>query len=75
MPRLRKIIRVVWPLAGLSFIAWLVYSSQSRGFPDSIMQSDSSITVMDESDEIRFIPKENRRKAGFIFFPGAMVDP
>lgn len=54
---------------------WMTYSYQSRGFPKSVLQSDSLITVSENGETIGFIPIENKRKTGFIFYPGGMVDP
>ena len=54
---------------------WLVYSSQSRGFPDSVLQSDQFISVLDTDEMIHFTPNEDEQATGFIFYPGAMVDP
>jgi hypothetical protein len=73
--RVRKVIRVIWAIAGLSFFIWLFSSYQSRGFPPSVLQSDELISVSQNGKDIRFIPKENKRSTGFIFYPGSMVDP
>lgn len=54
---------------------WMAFSYQSRGFPKSVLQSDSLITVSENDENIRFIPIENKRITGFIFYPGGMVDP
>jgi pimeloyl-ACP methyl ester carboxylesterase len=54
---------------------WIFYSYQSRGFPASILQSDELITVTQNGENISFIPIENQRKTGLIFYPGGMVDP
>ncbi len=59
----------------MSFFVWMIYSSQSRGFPISVLQSDPLITVSENSKNISFNPIENRKRTGFIFYPGAMVDP
>lgn len=75
MREFRKFIRIVWPLTGILFFLWLFYSSQSRGFPDSVLQSDSLISVSQSSDVITFIPIQDRQPVGFIFYPGSMVDP
>jgi len=71
----RRIVRTVWIIAGLSFFLWMLYSYQSRGFPDSVLQSDELITVTQNSENISFLPTGNKRITGFIFYPGGMVDP
>ena len=70
-----KVIRVIWIAAGLSFLLWMAYSYQSRGFPKSVLQSDRLITVSESSENISFIPIENKRSTALIFYPGGMVDP
>lgn len=70
-----KVIRVIWIGAGLSFFLWMAYSYQSRGFPQSVLQSDSLITVSENNENISFIPLANNRITGFIFYPGGLVDP
>lgn len=70
-----KAIRVIWIATGLSFLLWMTYSYQSRGFPKSVLQSNSLITVSENGENISFIPIENKRITGFIFYPGGMVDP
>ena len=72
--KIRRIIGTVWKIAGLSFLLWMFYSYQSRGFPDSVIQSDKLITVTQNGENISFIPIENKRITGFIFYPGGMVD-
>lgn len=73
--RIRRAIRFIWAIAGLSFLIWLFYSYQSRGFPASVLQSDASIAVTQTSEGISFTPIENKRITGFVFYPGGMVDP
>ena len=75
MKKVWKAIRIIWVIAGISFLVWMVYSSQSRGVPKSMLQSDQSITVSETSGEISFIPVKNKRETGFVFYPGAMIDP
>lgn len=72
---IRKLIRIIWVVAGLSFMLWMLYSYQSRGFPASVLQSDELITVTQNREIISFIPVESQRTTGFVFYPGGMVDP
>jgi len=73
--RIIKIIRVVWVTAGLSFFLWMAYSTQSRGVPDAVLQSDPVIAVSESSQSIDFSPVDNRRSTGVVFYPGALIDP
>ncbi len=73
--KIRRIVHSVWILAGLSFLLWMLYSYQSRGFPASVLESDELITVTQNSENINFIPAGNKRITGFIFYPGGMADP
>jgi predicted esterase len=70
-----RMVRTVWIIAGLSFLLWMLYSYQSRGFPAFVLQSDELITVTQNNEHISFIPAGNKRITGFIFYPGGMVDP
>lgn len=73
--RLGKIIRTLWAIAGLSFLLWLFFSYQSRGFPATVLQSDAAITVTQTSGHISFLPNASQHGTGFLFYPGGMVDP
>lgn len=75
MKKVRKAIRTIWVVAGLSFFAWMIYSAQSRGFPKSMLQSNQIITVSETSENISLIPVKDKRETGFVFYPGAMIDP
>ncbi len=75
MRQIIKAIRIIWVIAGLSFFLWLIYSTQSRDLPDSVLQSDLFITVSESSQSIGFTPVENRQITGIIFYPGALIDP
>jgi hypothetical protein len=73
--KILRIIRITWVVAGLTFLTWLAYSYQSRGFPASVLQSDEFVTVTQTGETISFLPQENERITGLIFYPGGMVDP
>jgi pimeloyl-ACP methyl ester carboxylesterase len=60
---------------GIVVLLWMLYSYQSRGFPDSVLESNQLITVTRNRENISFIPTGNKRITGFIFYPGGMVDP
>lgn len=46
MSHLHKIIRIVWPLAGLTFMAWLWLSFQARNLPEGLMVSDTAVAML-----------------------------
>jgi hypothetical protein len=75
MSKVLKAIRIIWVVAGISFFGWLAYSIQSRGFPKSMVQSNQTITISETSENISFIPVEDKRDTGFVFYPGAIIDP
>lgn len=75
MKKIRKVIRIIWVMAGISFFAWMIYSTQSRGFPETILESNQMIAVSENAEYISFIPTVEKRKTGFVFYPGAMIDP
>ncbi len=75
MARVLKIVRIIWITSALCFMGWLVYSMQSRGFPATVLTSDDQITVTDTAAWIGFIPTTNAQTTGFLFYPGALVDP
>lgn len=74
MKRLRKVIRIVWPIGGILFILWLVYSFQARGVDPAVLQSDDQVTVLETADTIRFTP-QSPVATGLLFYPGGLVDP
>ncbi len=75
MSRFRKVIRVVWPLAGLSFTAWLWLSFQAQNLPDGVMDSDTAVAIIEVNTHIIFQPTSNQAATGVLFYPGAMVEP
>lgn len=74
MNRFRKIVRIVWPLAGLTFMAWLWWSFRAHNLPEGVMDSDTAVTVTETRQTITFQPT-NPSTTGLIFYPGAMVEP
>lgn len=75
MSRLHKIVRIVWPLAGLLFTGWLWLSFQTRNLPAGVMASDTAVTVTETNSAITFQPNADLRPTGLLFYPGAMVEP
>jgi surfactin synthase thioesterase subunit len=75
MSRFRKVVRIVWPLAGLTFMAWLWLSFQARNLPEGVMDSDTAVTVTETNTQITFQPTGSQQATGLLFYPGAMVEP
>ena len=73
--RFLRILRTLWIAAGLSFALWLYLGVQASGVPDEAVESDRYVTVARTDRALEFRPLVNRRNAGMIFLPGAMVEP
>jgi pimeloyl-ACP methyl ester carboxylesterase len=75
MSRFRKVVRIVWPLAGLTFMVWLWLSFQARNLPEGVMNSDTAVTLTETDTQITFQPTSSQSATGLLFYPGAMVEP
>jgi hypothetical protein len=75
MSRFRKVIRIVWPTAGLLFLVWLWLSFQAQNLPAEVMVSDTAVTVIEADTHITFQPTSSQHATGLLFYPGAMVEP
>ena len=75
MSRFHKVVRIVWPLAGLTFMVWLWLSFQAQDLPEGVMDSDTAVTINETSQSITFQPTDSQATTGLIFYPGAMVEP
>lgn len=75
MSRFRKVVRIVWPLVGLTFMVWLWLSFQARNLPEGVMVSDTAVTVTETDTHITFQPTSSQPTTGLLFYPGAMVEP
>ena len=75
MSRFYKIVRIVWPLAGLTFMVWLWWSFQAHNLPEGVMDSDTAVTITQTRQSITFQPTANQSTTGLIFYPGATVEP
>ena len=73
--KIRKVIRLLFPLFGLSFTAWMILSLQARELPNGTFDSDSSILVQNGKNFISFVPRSDTTNTSLIFYPGALVDP
>lgn len=75
MSRFRKIVRIVWPLAGLTFMVWLWLSFQTQNLPEGVMLSDTAVTITETDRQIIFRPTGSPSTTGLLFYPGAIVEP
>jgi pimeloyl-ACP methyl ester carboxylesterase len=50
-------------------------SLRAQGFDRSILESDSKVTVEETNRLLSFRPNLDTQPAGFIFFPGGLVQP
>ena len=74
MTKLFKTLGLIWVIAGMSFFIWMYISFDSRGFDESILESDNEIEVDMSDNLISFVPK-SRVRGKVFFYPGALVDP
>jgi hypothetical protein len=75
MKKFLKIIRILWITFGILSILWMANSFRARGFDRSILEGDELVSVEETNILIHFQPNQNEQPAGFIFFPGGMVQP
>lgn len=73
-PRLRRGLRAVWILTGLSLTAWLLVGFQAVDVPADVLTGDSNIAVEASERGVAFRSRESR-PAGILFLPGGMVEP
>lgn len=71
----RKIFRRIMPIFGLSFLAWQFYSMQEKNVDDRFFESDRMVEVTNNAETITFKPTIDTLRVGFLFYPGALVDP
>ena len=71
----RRLLRTLFPLFGVTFLLWMFWGYQSVDVPDAAMHSDSSVRVFDNGTAVFFQPRQARRATGVIYLPGGMVDP
>jgi pimeloyl-ACP methyl ester carboxylesterase len=73
----RRWLRRIWVVAGLSFTAWLAWNLQAHGVPDETMQSTARVVVTEEADTTYFVPQPaaDSMHAVLVFVPGGLVDP
>lgn len=73
-PSIRKIIRLTWIIAGISFITWMVVSMNAKGIDPAVFESNNAVRVSSTNDLLSFTPAGAYKKV-VLFFPGALVDP
>lgn len=73
--RIWKIVRIVWILAGVTFVAAMWWGMGTSGVPGDTLTSDARVEIVRASDAISFRPRpDDPSQAGLIFFSGAFVE-
>lgn len=75
MKNIRKILRVIWIICGISFTIVLIVSFQAKGVDKTLLQTSDSVKVINDSYKIEFTPLKSVKDSALIFFPGGFVDP
>lgn len=73
--QIRKAIRLIWITGGLTFLAWIILSYQSRGIDPTVFANSADVAIQRASAMDVFTPLTAPKSVGLIFYPGAMVDP
>ena len=63
------------PIFAVSFLGWQISSMQAKNVDDSLLESTADIAVTHIEDYIEFKPAADTLGPGFLFYPGALVDP
>lgn len=74
-PRLRRGLRYLWIIGGLSFTTWLFVGFQAVDVPDDVLKGDQYVAVEPIDHGLRFRGRVNQQPVGMIFLPGGMVQP
>jgi pimeloyl-ACP methyl ester carboxylesterase len=74
-PKLRRGLRFLWIIAGLSFTTWLFIGFQAVDVSDDVLKSDQYVAVEPTDHGLRFRNRVNQQPVGMIFLPGGMVQP
>ena len=75
MKNIRKILRIIWIICGLSFTIVLIISFQAKGVDKTLLQSSDSVNIVNDSYKIEFTPLKSIKDSALIFYPGGFVDP
>ena len=73
--RIHRVVRIVWVTAGLSFVGWMLWSTQAHHVDASALESTDALSVVQGDDAVAFLPAviaEDR--PAIVFLPGGMVD-
>ncbi|MBX3010261.1 MAG: hypothetical protein KF832_02095 [Caldilineaceae bacterium] len=70
-----KILRGLWVTFGLIALIWLFLSFQAKGVDPRLLQDDEQVTVVNDSETLRFLPTAQPQSVGLLFYPGGMVEP
>lgn len=68
----RRVLRLVWVAAGLSFLLWMYIGFQALGNAVDAAKGDA---VVRTSEGLHFRSEGSAKTAGLIFLPGGMVEP
>jgi pimeloyl-ACP methyl ester carboxylesterase len=73
---LKKALRTIWILSGLSFMVWIAVGFQATGLPPSTFANSSTVRVEALADGgWRFAPTAAALGPELVFMPGGMVEP
>jgi predicted alpha/beta-hydrolase family hydrolase len=70
---LRRWIRVGFFLWALFAMSWLANSVRTRGVDESTLRSDSSVSVLNDTTGLTFLPGSSAQQTGLIFFCGSGI--
>lgn len=73
--KIRKILRLIWIVCGLAFTTILIISFQAKGVDKTLLRSNESVKVVNDSYKIEFTPLKSLKASALIFYPGGFVDP
>jgi pimeloyl-ACP methyl ester carboxylesterase len=74
-PTLKRKLRSLWIIVGLSFATWLFVGFQAVDVPDDVLKGDGQVAVKPTEEGVEFRSRVNQKPVGIIFLPGAMVQP
>ncbi len=69
----RRWLHRAFLLWGVVFTLWLANSYRTRGVPEADLQSDATVTVVDGSTVLEFVPGSPSEKAALVFLCGSGV--
>src|SRR5690606_35975072 len=72
---LKRVLRTVWIIAGLSFTLWLYIGFQATGEAEAAALGNDAIDVMTTEGALQFRPRTDVRPSAVILLPRGMVEP